>query len=68
MTPDSEKQVHKTLKELFKYSQVCGNNTGDAPTTPGGMMVHPVTTGMILNVFDTPSKLWATIFHSLPHN
>ena len=68
MTPDSEKQVHKTLKELFEYSQVCGNNTGDPPTTPGGMTVRPVTTDMILNIFDTPSKLWAAIFHSFPHN
>ena len=61
---DSEKQVHKTLKELFEYSQVCGNNTGDPPTTPGGLMVRPVTTGMILNMLDAPSKLWAAIFHS----
>ena len=68
MTPDSEKQEHKTLKELFEYSRVCGNNTGDPPTTPGGMMVRPVTMGMILNIFDAPSKLWAAIFHSLPHN
>ena len=68
MTPDSEKQVHKTLKELFEYSQVCGNNTGDPPTTPGGMTVCPVTMGMILNIFDALSKLWAAIFHSFPHN
>ena len=68
MTPDSEKQVHKTLKELFEYSWVCGNNTGDPPTTPGGMTVCPVTTGTILNIFDATSKLWAAIFHSLPHN
>ena len=63
-TQGSEKQVHKTLKELFEYSRVCGNNTGDPPTTPGGMAVRPVTTGTILNTFDALSKLWATIFHS----
>ena len=64
MTHDSEKQVHKTLKELFEYSQVCGNNTGDPPTTPGVMTVCPVTTGTTLSMLDAPSKLWATIFHS----
>ena len=61
-------RLHKTLKELFKYSQICGNNTGAPPTTPGGMTVRPVTMGTILNIFDTLSKLWAAIFHGLPHN
>ena len=65
-THDSEKQVHKTLKELFEYSRVCGNNTGDPPTTPGGMTVRPVTMGMILNTFDALSKLWAAIFQFFP--
>ena len=64
VTHGSEKQVHKTLKELFEYSRVCGNNTSDPPTTPGGMTVHPVTTGVTLNMLDAPSKLWAAIFHS----
>ena len=52
VTHDSEKQVHKTLKELFEYSRVCGNNTGDPPTTPGGMTVCPVTTGTTLSMLD----------------
>ena len=64
MTHGSEKRVHKTLKELFEYSRVCGNNTGDPPITPGGMTVHPVTMGMVLSMFDALSKLWAAIFHS----
>ena len=63
MTYDSEKQVHKTLKELFEYLQICGNSTGNPPTTPGEMMVCPVTTGTTLNMFEAPSKLWAAIFH-----
>ena len=51
--------------ELFEYLRTCGSNTGDPPTTPGGMMVHPVTMGTMLRIFDTPSKLRATIFHVL---
>ena len=63
MTYDSEKQVHKTLKELFEYLQICGNSTGNPPTTPGEMTVHPVTTGTTLNMFEALLKLWAAIFH-----
>ena len=63
VTGDSEEQVHRTLKELFEYLQICGNITGNPPTTPGGMTVHPVTTGTTLNIFEAPSKLWATILH-----
>ena len=64
MTYDSEKQVHKTLKELLEYLRICGNSTGNPPTTPGGMTVRPVTMGTTLNIFDAPSKLWAAILHS----
>ena len=64
VTHDSEKQVHKTLKELFEYLRICGNSTGNPPTTPGGMTVCPVITGTTLNMFEAPSKLWAAIFHS----
>ena len=60
---DSEKQVHKALKELFEYLRICGNSTRNPPTTPGGMTVHPVTTGTTLNIFEAPSKLWAAILH-----
>ena len=63
MIYDSEKQVHKTLKELFEYLRICGNSIGNPPTTPGGMTVCPVITGTILNMFEAPSKLWAAIFH-----
>ena len=52
--------------ELFKYLRICGNSNGNPPTTPGGMTVHPVTTGTTLNMFVAPSKLWATIFHISP--
>ena len=51
--------------ELFEYLRTCGNSTGDPPTTPGGMMVHPDTTGVMLSIFDAPSKLRAAIFHIL---
>ena len=68
MTYDSEKQVHKTLKELFEYLRICGNSTRTPPTTPGGMTVHPVTMGTTLNMFEAPSKLWAAILHSFSHN
>ena len=64
MSNDSEKQVHKALKELFEYLRICGNSTGNPPTTPGGMTVHPVTMGTTLNMFEAPSKLWAAILHS----
>ena len=65
---DSEKQVHMALKELFEYLRICGNSTGNPPTTPGGMTVHPVTTGTTLNMFEAPSKLWAAILHGFSHN
>ena len=63
------KQVEELLKqELFKYLRTCGNSTGNPPTTPGGMMVRPVSTGTILRMLEAPSKLQATIsdifFHS----
>ena len=48
--------------ELFDYLRTGGSNTGDPPTTPGGMTVCPVTTGTMLRIFDDPSKLQATIF------
>ena len=51
--------------ELFEHSRVCCSSTGNPPTTPGGMTVRPVTTGMTLNMFVALSKLWATIFHIL---
>ena len=63
VTHDSEEQVHMTLKELFEYLQICGNSTGNPPTTPGGMMVCPVMTGTTLNIFEALSKLWAAILH-----
>ena len=68
VTYDPEKQVHKTLKELFEYLRICGNSTGNPPTTPGGMTERPVTTGTTLNMFEAPSKLWAAIFHGFSHN
>ena len=49
--------------ELFKHSRICGNSTRNPPTTPGGMTVRPVTTGITLNMFVALSKLQATIFH-----
>ena len=64
MANDSENKYKRFQMELFEYLRVCGNNTSDPPTTPGGMMVRPVTTGMTLNIFDAPSKLRAAIFHS----
>ena len=52
------KQVEESLKqELFKYLQTCGNSTGNPPTTPGGMMLRPVSMGTILRMFEAPSKL-----------
>ena len=63
VTDDSEEQVHKTLEELFEYLRICGNSTGNPPTTPGGMKVRPVMTGTTLNIFEAPSKLWAAILH-----
>ena len=57
--------MHRKLlkRELFKYLWICGNSTGNPPTTPGGMMVCPVSMDTTLSMLEAPSKLWAAIFH-----